>query len=46
MLPTCWEADDLRQHLPTHLLTMYIDQTWSERVPPQLGENLSVSTSR
>ena len=43
MLPTWWEADDLRQLLRTHLTTTYSDQTWSERVPPQLGENLSVS---
>jgi hypothetical protein len=43
MLPTCWEADDLRQLLRTHLTTTYTDQTWSDRVPPQLGENLSVS---
>jgi hypothetical protein len=44
MLPTWWEADDLRQQLRTHLTTTYTDQTWSDRVPPQLGENLSVST--
>ena len=44
MLPTWWEADDLRQQLRTHLTTSYTDQTWSARVPPQLGENLSVST--
>ena len=44
MLPTCWEADDLRQQLRTHLTAMYTDETWSDRVPPQLGENLSVST--
>ena len=44
MLPTWWEADDLRQQLCTHLVMTYTDRTWSERVPPQLGENLSVST--
>ena len=44
MLPTSWEADDLRQLLRTHLITMYTDQTWRDRVPAQLGENLSVST--
>jgi hypothetical protein len=44
MLPTSWEADDLRQQLRTHLTTTYTDQTWSVRVPPQLGENLSVAT--
>ena len=44
MLPTWWEADELRQLLRTHLTTTYTNQAWSERVPPQLGENLSVST--
>ena len=44
MLPTWWEADELRQLLRTHLTTAYTDRAWSERVPPQLGENLSVST--
>ena len=44
MLPAWWEADELRQLLRTHLTTTYSDQTWSERVPPQLGENLAVST--
>jgi hypothetical protein len=44
MLPTWWEADELRQRLRTHLIATFTDQTWSDRVPPQLGENLSVST--
>ena len=44
MLPTCWEADDLRRQLRTHLTAAYTDVTWSGRVPPQLGENLSVAT--
>ena len=44
MLPTSWEADDLRQQLRTHLMSTYTDEVWSGRVPPQLGENLSVST--
>ena len=44
MLPTWWEADDLRQQLRTRLIATYTDRAWSERVPPQLGENLSVST--
>ena len=44
MLPTWWEADNLRQQLRMHLTATYTDQTWSCRVPPQLGENLSVST--
>ena len=44
MLPTWWEADELRQRLRMHLTTTYSDQTWSDRVPPQLGENLSMST--
>jgi hypothetical protein len=42
MLPSWWKADDLRQQLRTHLTTTYTDETWTVRVPPQLGENLSV----
>ena len=43
MLPTWWEAEDLRQQLRAHLNTTYTDRAWSARVPPQLSENLSVS---
>ena len=43
MLPTWWEADELRQKLRAYLTTTYSDESWSSRVPPQLGENLSVS---
>ena len=41
--PSRAAVPSLCQLLRTYLTRTYTDQTWIDRVPPQLGENLSVS---
>jgi hypothetical protein len=41
MLPTAYEADELRKRLKAHLLSSYTEMEWRERVPSNLREIIS-----
>ena len=42
MLPTSYEADELRRKLKAHLLQFYTEEEWRERVPSDLREIISL----
>ena len=42
MLPTAYEADELRKRLKAHLLSSYTEMEWRARVPSDLREIISL----
>ena len=42
MLPTAYEADELRKQLKAHLLASYTEEEWRDRVPWDLREIISL----
>jgi hypothetical protein len=42
MLPTAYEADELRRKLKAHLLSSYTEMEWRQRVPSDLREVMSL----
>ena len=42
MLPTAYEADELRKRLKAHLLSSYTEMEWRERVPSDIREIVSL----
>ena len=42
MLPTAYEADELRKRLKAHLLSSYTELEWRERVPSDVREIVSL----